>query len=208
MDEQEQQYISDFGNGVGPYSCDISEYYDGCYVPAGRGIPIDRANTGADCGPSAIAAYLQISTAEAIDLLPLWKEKKRHSSKRTLDALAQIGNPHKLIQLGKKTKSLISISDKFPTGFAEVRFLKYDKQEFSTKHTIAYDQNKNKELLIYDCNARSYGYDKYSELDGIQGIWVSEDFWSANILRWGENFLSKKPINFYLSHILVPVDKN
>lgn len=185
------------------YMDELSFHLPTCYeegiVPNGRGIPLDILDTGADCGPSSLAAYLNISTVEAIELLPLWKEKRRHSSKRTLEALASVGKPHRRVNLDIGVKSIGEVSDEFPVGFAEARFLKRDGKEFSIRHIFAYDHNRYGELLIYDNNAR---------IEEVQGSWIPERTWLSQILRWSQNFFhSPGPVaDYYLRHVLVPSD--
>lgn len=179
---------------IDEYTVDLPTCYEEGIVPEGRGIPMDLSKTDADCGPSSLAAYLNISAAEAIELLPLWKEKRRHSSRRTLDALAVVGKPHQRINLPQGIKLISEINMEYPSGFGEIRFLKENGSEFSVRHIVAYDNNKFGELRIYDNNAR---------VDGIQGSWVSETHWLYCI----HIFSPEKAIDHYFRHILVPSDK-
>jgi len=187
---RKEQYTDD-------YSFDLPTCYEEGIIPVGRGIPVDLLDTDADCGPSSLAAYLNISAAEAIGLLPLWKARRRHSSKRTLDALASVGKPHVRINLDGRIKSVRKVSNEYPAGFAEVRFLKRNRSEFSIRHIFAYDHNKYGKLMIYDNNAT---------IDDIRGAWIAEDAWSSQILQWSQGFFhSPEPVaDYYLKHILVP----
>jgi hypothetical protein len=187
-------------------------YYDSCevhlptcyadgLVPLGRGVPADLLETGADCGPSSLAAYLNISTAESIKLLPLWRRSRKHSSKRALAALLQVGKPHKRINLPAGTKSLEKIRPIYPAGLCEIRFVRPDGKDFFLRHIVAYDKNISGKSLVYDNNV-------FFENEVGYGRWIPEEQWRDLLLNRSNGWSRSKVHlqDYYLSHVLVPLN--
>jgi hypothetical protein len=170
----------------------LQALYEDGLVPYGRGLPLDAWETEANCGPSALAAYLDISTRDAICLLPRWQEKRLTTSKQALLALERIGKPHQRVRLEERVRSPLAAVHEHPSGLAEVSFTRADGKTFSVTHMVAYDKD-----LIYDCNA---------QIDDLTGSWVPEEFWLGHMLSWYDRGVRTpyRAVDRYVRCLLVP----
>ncbi len=168
-------------------------------IPRGRGLPDDIVQTRANCGPSALAAYLNISTEQAIDLIPLWKEKGWINPPQIKDGLEQYGQPHKKIKLQYRHEKSSKALGTAPAGLLFVQFTgPSDKKKYSgwrcwsqeawKTHWIAFDRGQ-----IYDINAVHF--------DGTRGDWIPEKKWLEQIVP---EIMPEHATGHYVKHILIP----
>lgn len=175
----------------GYQSSDIFEYEKS---PEGRGLPTDVIESDSNCGPSALAAYLNISCAEAIKLTPLYREKGYISPTPMRGAFNNFGMPHVLKTVKGRSKSLVQVMRKHGSkGLALIKF--FDKKPETgfianiNTHWIAIDGEK-----IYDVNAPQY--------HGM-GNWMREDQWQRFIMPMVFNAFPGTT-DFFVKNVLVP----
>ncbi|MBI4739549.1 hypothetical protein HY772_08495 [Candidatus Woesearchaeota archaeon] len=168
-------------------------------APRGRGLPDDIVQTRANCGPSALAAYLNISTEQAIELIPLWKEKGWINPPQIKDGLEQYKQPHKKIKLRYRTEKPSEALGTTPAGLLFVQFTgSLDKRKYSgwrcwnqeawKTHWIAFDGGQ-----VYDINAE--------HPDGTRGDWITEEKWLEQIVP---KIMPEHATGHYVKHILIP----
>lgn len=170
------------------------------YIPEGRGEPRDIEETGANCGPCAFAAYLNLSAAKAIEFLPHWKEKGVVPIKPMLAGLEEYGIPHKSIKLQEKERYPSFAFEKNLEGLAFIQFTgkknpeKYSgwrcwSQEYLYTHWIAYDRGR-----VYDNCV-------FNNDNNKPGVWVPEIFWIYEVAPF---LVPKEGLSYYIRNILIP----
>jgi len=150
-------------------------------MPEGRGLPKDIRKTGANCGPSALAAYLNLSTREVIHNAKEWTDHGWISIKPMLRLLEFYEKPHQSLKINKPMElpsqafkeydicsGLAFIQFKGPKNQEKYSGWKSWSQEYFHTHWIAYDEG-----LVYDVNALCQD----TNSSEILGSWMPEKFW-------------------------------
>lgn len=142
---------------------------------------------------------MNISTEQAIELIPLWKEKGWINPPQVKDGLEQYGQKHKKIKLQYLTEKPSKALGTAPAGLVFVQFTgpqekrKYSgwscwNQEAWKTHWIAFDRGQ-----IYDINAMHF--------DGTRGDWIPEKKWLEDIVL---AIMPEHATGHYVKHILIP----
>ena len=168
-------------------------------VPEGRGLPDDVLQTLANCGPSSLAAYLNISSRKVIEQAYTWQETGWISIKPMLELLEDFGKIHKSVKVkGEHQLPGEAFGDE-PAGLAFIQFTgptnkkQYSgwgawSQAYSHTHWIAFDKG-----LVYDINAR--------HVDKTLGDWIPEKEWIDKIVPL---LMLGKRKGHYVKNILIP----
>ncbi|MBU2638002.1 MAG: hypothetical protein KJ955_03450 [Nanoarchaeota archaeon] len=168
-------------------------------VPKGRGLPDDVLQTRANCGPTAMAAYLNLPVASVLEKAPLWFEKGYLSVTPMQEALEKLGKPHERIKPESRPSSMYRALGKAHAGLIRVQFMgsgnpdKYMgwrcwSQQDSFTHWIAYDRGQ-----VYDFNARHE--------DLTLGDWIPESRWAENIVPL---LMPESCSRYFARDVLVP----
>lgn len=168
-------------------------------VPKGRGLPDDVLQTRANCGPTALAAYLNTSVSAVLEKAPLWYEKGYLSVKPMQETLEKLGKPHQRIKPEGQPSSMYRALGKVHAGLVRVQFIgsgNSDKymgwrcwsQQDSFTHWIAYDRGQ-----VYDFNARHE--------DLSLGDWIPESRWAENIVPL---LMPEGATGYFARDVLVP----
>jgi hypothetical protein len=174
---------------------DFNGYIETPKPPPDRGIPLDVAGSNSNCGPSALAAYLNISCKQAIELAPIYREKGYISPNPMRDAFKNNSTPHTLKPISRRPKSLIKTMEKHGSkGLALIKFY-HMKPETGfianvNTHWVAIDGDR-----IYDVNG--------IQPTGLQGTWMNEKQWKRNILP--KVFAAfEGTSDYFIKNVLVP----
>lgn len=152
-------------------------------TPKGRGRPSDHLITNANCGPSALAAYLSISTEEAIKYLPIFKQKGWTNPEHIVKALNQIGKEYTHTEYQRSNgESLSGIIDNVEHGLAFIQYFYGKNEKISHTHWVAFDCYDGLDPVVYDVNVfnnPAYG----------KGNWVPLEKWENGVEAFvRENF--------------------
>lgn len=169
-------------------------------IPKGRGLPDDVLQTRANCGPTALAAYLNLPVSAVLEKAPIWHEKGYLSVTPMQEALEKLGKPHQRIKPEGQLSSMYRALGKAHAGLIRVQFAgsgnpeKYMgwrcwSQQDSFTHWIAYDRGQ-----VYDFNARHE--------DLTPGDWIPESRWIENIVPL---LMPEGAAGYFARDVLVPV---
>ena len=168
-------------------------------VPRNRGVPLDLRATQANCGPSAVAAFLGVSSQHVIDeLIPSFRDRPSLWNDQIIDGFKKAGIEVEKISMRMKlhvhTDSLAAAFKNalHPAGIALIMFSK-NGQSVGEGHWVAYDRG-----MVYDHNVTNPN-------DRSRGDWIPEKRWKKEIV---ENRLLPvvlgKPDGFYVSTLITP----
>ncbi len=152
-------------------------------TPEGRGRPSDHIITGANCGPSSLAAYLNISTAEVIEHLPIFRKKGWVNPPHVVKALKQMGKEHTHDEYQRSDgKSLSDIVSEFGQGLAFTQYFYSKNEKISHTHWVAFDNHEDVGLVVYDVNV-------FDNIAYGKGNWVPLEEWENGVEAFvRENF--------------------
>jgi len=152
-------------------------------IPDNRGKPSDYIITGANCGPSSFAAYLNMQTEQVISYLPTFRKKgwinpSRKSNGKDpgiVEALDEMEKEyvHKSYKKGDVMK-LENVFSEFGHGMAFIQWYYGNNEKITHTHHVAFDNHESYGPVVYDVNA-------FDNPAFGKGNWVQLEFWNNTI---------------------------
>jgi hypothetical protein len=159
-------------------------------IPQGRGLPTDKVDSLANCGPMALAAFLNLNTMDVIPALKTWEKRKYLGMLDAAFALKKHGLNYKNNKVTIRTQSIAEALGGHSNGLVLIRFTRPNGKEGPRPlwgHWVAYDRG-----FVYDMNASPVGG------------WMPEKIWKEKIVPLIHPLGSQ---DFYVRNVIIPNGK-